>query len=509
MDSRMQRQLEAFTDGTFDVCIIGGGITGAGVALDAATRGWRVALIERGDFASGTSSASSKLIHGGLRYLEYGHFGLVHEALIERGRLLRNAPHLVEPLPFVLPFYAGQRLAPWQWRLGLTLYDLLAGRENIARSRPLSQRQMASAAPDLRVRGLCGGALFHDALMDDARLTIAALRTAAQHGAILANYVEAVGFEQHEGTIVGVWAEDRVGGRRLLIRTKAVLNAAGPGADAVCRLAGEDGGPNLEPTKGVHLIVEKRGHCAACLLLHPRDGRVFFVIPWYGKTLIGTTDTIPTGPDALQVRSDEIAYLLDGYNHYFEPSLGAADVMGSFAGLRPLIRASAGAPSARSREFRLHVGPGGLVTALGGKFTTFRQIAETIVDTLAVRLGKPRRCRTRDLPLAGTPPAPWPVFSQQMTESIVKCLPIGPDSAAHLVRRYGADVELVLKEAAKVSGGFERVHPDEPDLVGEQQWQRDEEMAIYADDFLLRRTRIGLWRPKVRHSEICTLKSVI
>jgi glycerol-3-phosphate dehydrogenase len=509
MDAGMQRQLETFTDGTFDVCIIGGGITGAGAALDAATRGWRVALIDRGDFASGTSSASSKLIHGGLRYLEYAHFGLVHEALVERGRLLRNAPHLVEPLPFILPFYSGQRLSPWQWRLGLTLYDLLAGRENIARSRPLARRHLASAAPGLRVRDLCGGALFHDALMDDARLTIAVLRTAARHGAIVANYAEAVGFERREGTIVGVWAEDRVGGRRLLIRSKAVLNAAGPGADAVCRLAGENGGPHLEPTKGVHLIVENRGHRAACLLLHPRDGRVFFVIPWYGKTLIGTTDTIPAGPDALQVQTDEITYLLDGYNHYFEPALGAADVMGSFAGLRPLLRAGTGSPSARSREFRLRVGPSGLVTALGGKFTTFRQIAETTVDALAVRVGKPRRCRTRDLPLVGTPAVPWPVFCKQITDSIVKRFPVRVDSAAHLVRRYGAEVERVLEGGAKVSRGSERVHPEEPDVVGEQQWQRGHEMAIYADDFFLRRTRIGLWRPEVRQSEICNLKSAI
>src|SRR4051794_9037612 len=169
----MKRQLEAFTDGTFDLCIVGGGITGAGVALDAAARGWRAALIERGDFASGTSSASSKLIHGGLRYLEYGQLGLVHEALRERGRLLRNAPHLVQPLPFVLPFYARQRIAPWKWRLGLTLYDLLAGQDNIARSRHLSARQIHSSAPSLRDRDLLGGVRFYDAQMDDARLCLA------------------------------------------------------------------------------------------------------------------------------------------------------------------------------------------------------------------------------------------------------------------------------------------------------------------------------------------------
>src|SRR5437016_5539915 len=171
----MKRHVDALAQGTFDLSIVGGGITGAGAALDAAARGWRVALIERGDFASGTSSASSKLIHGGLRYLEYGHLGLVHEALVERGRLLRNAPHLVQPLPFLVPFYTGQRVAPWQWRLGLTLYDLLAGKENITRSRRLSVRQIQTASPAMRCGGLTGGALYYDALMDDARLCLAVL----------------------------------------------------------------------------------------------------------------------------------------------------------------------------------------------------------------------------------------------------------------------------------------------------------------------------------------------
>jgi glycerol-3-phosphate dehydrogenase len=501
----MQRHLEAFTEETFDLCIIGGGITGAGVALDAATRGWRVALVERGDFASGTSSASSKLVHGGLRYLEYGHFALVHEALEERGRLLRNAPHLVEPLPFVLPFYSGQRIAPWKWRLGLTLYDLLAGRANIARSRRLSRRQIQASMPSIRADHLLGGALFYDALMDDARLCLAVLQTASRHGAVLANCVEAVDFEKSQGTIVGVWATDRSEPdaparetHRFLIRSRAVLNAAGPGADELCRLAGDAGTPHLQPTKGVHLIAPARGHGTACLLLHPRDGRVFFVIPWYGKTLIGTTDTFPEpGPNALQVEPGEIAYLLEAYNHYFEPALDAQDVMGTFAGLRPLHRARPGEPSSLSREFRLLDSPSGLVTALGGKFTTFRQMAETLTDFLGQRLGKPRRCRTRTLPLVGTPMTPWPVFLKEMTASIQKRYPIAADSAVHLLQRYGDQVEAVLERMRNAQNGFARVHAEEPDLLGEQCWQRDEEMAIFPADLLLRRTRIGMWRPEV------------
>jgi glycerol-3-phosphate dehydrogenase len=494
----MRRQIEAFTDGTFDVCIVGGGITGAGVALDAATRGWRVALIDKGDFASGASSASSKLIHGGLRYLEYGHLPLVHEALVERGRLLRHAPHLVEPLPFFIPFLASQRIAPWQWRLGMTVYDLLAGRANIARSRPVALREVRAALPALRDRACRGGAVYYDALMDDARLCLAVLQTAAEHGAVLANYVEAVGFEKPQGTIDSVVAHDRLSGRRFPIRARAFVNAAGPFADAVCSLAGEAVGAQLQPTKGVHLIAPAREHRMAALLLHPRDGRVFFVIPWFGKILVGTTDTIPEpGAGTLNVQPDEIEYLLEGYNHHFDPGLGAGDVMGSFAGLRPLLRAQAGAPSARSREFRLQISASGLITALGGKYTTFRQMAETITDVVGTRLGSSHRCRTHSLCIAGAPATPWPEFFEQTTAAIAQRHPLCPDSAAHLVRRYGDRVEQVLLALGRTPRGFDRVHPDEPDVMGEQTWQRDEEMAIFREDFLLRRSRIGMWRPEL------------
>jgi glycerol-3-phosphate dehydrogenase len=494
----MKRDIEAFTDGVFDLCIIGGGITGAGTALDAASRGWRVALIDQGDFASGTSSASSKLVHGGLRYLEYGHLFLVYEALHERGLLLRNAPHLVRPLPFILPFYSGQRVPAWKWRLGLTLYDLLAGRANIARSRLLSRHHLQASNPGLRGDNLLGGAVYHDALMDDARLCLAVLQTASRHGAVLANYTAAVGFEKQEGAIAGVRAHDQVGGKEFLIRSRAVLNAAGPWADAVCQLAGDAGGPRLQPTKGVHLIAPECGHLHAFTLLHPRDGRVFFVIPWLGKTLIGTTDTFPdAGPDALQVQPHEIAYLLEGYNHHFEPHLDVADVMGTFAGLRPLLRAQPGTPSSLSREFRLVSASSGLVTALGGKYTTFRHMAETIVDHIGRRLGKTARCRTRTLPLEGTPQEPWDAYFARTRAWIERQYPQAAASAPHLLHRYGDRVREVLTMIGKEPRGFERVHADEPDLVGEQRWQRDEEMALCGDDLFLRRSRIGMWRPEL------------
>ncbi len=491
----MKRLLDALTDESFDLAILGGGITGAGVAFDAATRGWRVALLDKGDFASGTSSASSKLIHGGLRYLEHGEFGLVHEALQERGRLLRSAPHLVRPLPFILPFYQGAAVPAWKWRLGLTVYDLLAGRANLHRSRPLSARLLRRGCPELRDVGLRGGALYHDAQMDDARLCLAVLRTAARHGAILANYVEAVGFEQSGGRMSAVRARDVLSGRELRVRARQVLNATGPWVDAVCRLAGDASGPHLQPTKGIHLLAPARHGAAAFLLLHPRDDRVFFVLPWYGRTLLGTTDTFPeSGPDDLRVRPEEIAYLLEGYDHYFTPGLTSGELVGSFAGLRPLIQQRPGAPSSLSREYRLFDSPGGLVSVAGGKYTTFRQMAEEITDALARRLGKRGRCRTRRLLLDGAPTEPWPIFAARASAALRQELPAA--AAWHLVERYGTAAFAVL-QYLRMPGGAERIHPDEPDLRGELAYQRDEEMALCPADHYLRRSRIGLFHPEL------------
>ncbi|MCI0683127.1 MAG: glycerol-3-phosphate dehydrogenase/oxidase [Gemmataceae bacterium] len=476
--------------------ILGGGINGAGVALDAAARGWRVALIDKGDFAAGTSSASSKLIHGGLRYLERGHVGLVYEALRERRWLGRAAPHLVRPLPFVLPYYQSGRLRPWQWRLGLTVYDLLAGADNLKRSRPLPAPQLRRLAPTLAPAGLLGGAAYYDALMDDARLCLAVVQTAVAHGACVANYVEAVAFEMAGGTIAGVQARDRVSGDTLVIRARQVVNAAGPWVDAVCRLAGDAAGPHLQPTKGVHVILPDCGLPAAFLLLHPRDGRVFFVIPWMGKTLLGTTDTVtPEGPDALAVAPEEIAYLRDGWAHYF-PVHASIPVLGSFAGLRPLIRAELGAtPSARTREYRVFTSPSGLVSVAGGKYTTFRAMAEDIVNLLGERLGRTSRCRTQRLLLHGTPSAPWEAFRKDATAKLTADLGLPDDVAGRLVDRYGVCVDDVARYLG-TPAERERLVEGEPELRGELAYQRAHEMAVFPADHVLRRTRVGLYCPQ-------------
>jgi glycerol-3-phosphate dehydrogenase len=494
----MKRTLAPLADGPFDLLVLGGGITGAGVALDAALRGLRTALIDRADFASGTSNASSKLVHGGLRYLEHGDFRLVYEALHERRRLLHNAPHLVRPLRFVLPFYRGARVPPWKWRAGLLLYDGLAGRGNLRRSRALPLARLRREFPGLHRDGLLGGAAYYDAQMDDARLCVAVLKTAARAGACLANYVEATAFETAGGRIAGVRARDHVGGTDFAIRAQVVLNATGPWVDRVCRLAGDDSGPHLRPTKGVHLVAPGCGLRAAFLLLHPDDGRVLFVIPWLGKTLIGTTDTDSDAPpDALAVTPAEVDYLLRAHNHYFSPSLAPGDVLGSFAGLRPLVRARPTDPSSLSREFRLFWSPSGLLTAAGGKYTTYRHMAEVITDAVAARLGRQTRCHTTNYALDGAPAVPWPEFEEAETKALASRHGLKEEAARHLVNRYGTRAADVAAYLVGDAGLAEPVVEGEPDLRGEFVYQREHEMAIRPEDYLLRRTRLGLFRPEL------------
>ncbi len=494
----MKRMPEALTDGAFDLLILGGGITGAGVALDAVLRGLRVALIDKSDFASGTSSHSSKLVHGGLRYLEHGDFHLVYEALHERGQLLSNAPHLVHPLRFVLPFYAGARVSSWKFRVGLVLYDLLAGARNIHRSRAISLAPLRREFPQLRSEGLSGGAEYFDAQMDDARLCLEVLRTAALHDAHVVNYVEAISFQFSAGVISGVRAIDRISGKELLISAKQILNATGPWGDAVRRLAGDDSEPLLRPTKGVHLILPNRGLSAAFLLLHPADGRVFFVLPFWNKMLIGTTDTVwDNSPDKLNVTSEDIEYLLTGFNHYFVPPLSASELLNSFAGLRPLIRSRPGQPSDLSREFQLHTSPSGLLTAAGGKYTTYRKMAEIITDTVVRRLGQSRRCRTRSFLLDGAPRQSWPQFRSSMIHGLTSNCALNEETAMHLVGRYGRRAGEVVDYLQRAPELSKQIVEDEPDILAELAYQHDHEMAVTPADSLLRRTHLGLFHPEL------------
>jgi glycerol-3-phosphate dehydrogenase len=283
-----------------------------------------------------------------------------------------------------------------------------------------------------------------------------------------------------------------------------ILNATGPWADQVRRLAGESSEPLLAPTKGAHLVAPGRGLESAFLLLHPRDGRVFFVLPWLGKTLIGTTDTdVEVTPEQMSVTNEDVDYLLEGHNHHFRPSLARGDLLGTFAGIRPLLRSRPGEPSSRSREWKLVTGPTGLISVVGGKWTTYRMMAEQITDVVMRRLGRRGRCRTRSLPLDGTPNRPWPMFEPAATAALSRRYGLPEASARHLVRRYGRrcdEVARLLKPALA-----RPIVEGEPDLLVEFAYQREHEMAVRPEDFLLRRTRLGLFHPDLLRSGVLAM----
>ncbi len=376
------------------------------------------------------------------------------------------------------------------------LYDLLAGSGNLRRSKGCSVMRLGGDFPHLRREGLTGGAEYADAQMDDARLCIEVIHTAAQEGAVVANHLEAVGFDLSSPFVDAV---DRLTGRQVRIRARVVVNAAGPWADTLRKRAGEDTRePLLAATKGVHLIAPDRGLPAALLLLHPRDGRVFFVLPWLGKTLVGTTDTEHAGPpDDLAVTDSEIDYLLEGHNHYLRPALERSDLLGMFAGLRPLLHSRPGEPSARSREFRVLTGPTGMITVAGGKYTTYRGMAETVTDTVMQRLGRQAPCRTRSFPLVGTPRGEWALYEREAIPRLCRRAGLDEGTARHLVRRYGTRAnEVVLRIERKPELARPMIE-GEPDILAEMEYQRDHEMAVLPEDYFLRRTRLGMYRPEV------------
>jgi len=389
----------------WDLVIVGGGATGLGIAVDAATRGYRTALLEQADFAAGTSSKSTKLIHGGVRYLRGGEVGLVRESLRERGRLLRNAPGLVTELAFVVPAYRWYERA--FYGVGLTLYDALAGRAGIGKTGHLSRDAVATAIPNIGRRGLRGGTLYYDAQFDDARLCIALVKTAVERGAAVANRVRVTALEKNAGRVAGVMAEDLVGGGTLRLSAKAVINATGVFTDQVRHLDDPTASDIVEPSQGIHLVLDARflGGETAMMIPATSDGRVLFVIPWMGRVLLGTTDTAGVSA-SLDPRplEEEIDYLLAHVGPYLHERPTRADVRATFAGLRPLVKpkTARGGTASISRSHDLFVSDSGLVTMTGGKWTTYRQMAEDGVDRAATVAGLPTiPCCTHDLTLLG------------------------------------------------------------------------------------------------------------
>lgn len=372
---------------TWDLAVVGGGATGLGVALDAAARGYSVLLLESHDFAGGTSSRSTKLLHGGVRYLAQGNLSLVREALHERSTVLHNAPHLASKLSFVMPSYAW-----WQtpfYGIGLKLYDLLAGGAGLGATKFLSRAQAQAALPNLRAAGLWGGVQYWDAQFDDARLALALARTAAREGALLLNYCEVTALQHEGGRVAGLRCRDTISGREHAVRARCVVNATGVWVDGLRQLDGASLGqpvqPVVSPSQGVHVVVDRSflpgGH--ALLVPHTADGRVLFAVPWLGKLILGTTDTpredLPREPRPLR---RELNFILGEAGRYLARAPTPADVLSIWVGLRPLVRPHDRHDAATrqlSREHTVLVSPSGLVSVTGGKWTTYRAMAEDVL----------------------------------------------------------------------------------------------------------------------------------
>ena len=399
----MLRALATRGEEPWDVCIIGGGATGLGVAVDAASRGFSTLLLEQYDFAKGTSSRSTKLVHGGVRYLQQGNIKLVMEALHERGILRRNAPHLVKDLSFIVPNYKWWE-GPY-YGLGLKVYDWMSGRLGLGPSRLLSREETLELAPTLDGEGLRGGVLYHDGQFDDARLAISLAMTAASQGGVLLNYCSVSGLVKAGEKVTGVAGFDKISGTSFSINARVVVNATGVFTDAVLQMDEPGSEPIIAPSQGVHIVLDKHflpGE-AAILVPHTDDGRVLFAVPWHDKIIIGTTDTpvreVTAEPRALP---GEIDFILQQIGRYLTKPPSRADIRSVFAGLRPLVQRSGRKTAELSRDHLISVSTSGLITVTGGKWTTYRRMAEDTVNTAIARAGLPERpCRTAELMIHG------------------------------------------------------------------------------------------------------------
>jgi glycerol-3-phosphate dehydrogenase len=489
----------------FDVVVIGGGITGAGVALDAATRGYSVALVERDDWSCGTSSRSSKMIHGGLRYLQSFDLGLVREALLERQLMVKLAPHLVKPLPFLVPAFEGGR-PDFRIGVGLNMYDVMASRRrrhrrrarreaaeegleywSPERHRVIPDEEVVKLLPALEPRTPTAAYLFYDCQTDDSRLVLTVLGEAERFGAVCVNGADVVELIEEEGRAAGVICREQESDERFAVAAENVVNATGVWADLLRpeELHEEEDVPVIRPSRGTHIVIDRsKLPLNAAAIVPAGGGRTIFALPWLGQSLIGTTDKDYEGslehpnPDAADVE-----YLLDAVNRYFERELDFEDVVGAYAGVRPLI--SDGDPKKSvdiSRRAELYETSSGMVTITGGKLTTWRRMAKMVVDRLAEREFREAPCRTHEISLG------HPVEVEELAS------PPGIDqrSLEHLAARYGLFAENVLKLCVQRPELAEPILPGMPDLLVEAVVAARHEQARSVADVLLRRTRLGL-----------------
>jgi glycerol-3-phosphate dehydrogenase len=502
------RALEALADESFDLVVVGGGITGAGVALDAAARGYTVALLEKADYASGTSSRSSKLVHGGLRYLQNFDLGLVREALLERQLLVKLAPHLVRPLQMVVPAFEGAR-PDRMVGVGLNLYDVMAverrrgrrqrrargGEEDSgpdeswspARHRMISGADVVELLPALAGREPTGGYLFYDCQTDDARLVLTVLGEAERFGAVCANGVEVLELVEEDGRAVGVRARETASGGELVVRAGTVVNATGVWADRLRpdELHDEAEVPRIRPSRGTHITLDQADlPLQAGAIVPAGGGRTIFALPWLGRTLIGTTDNDYEGSlDHVQPSADDIVYLLGAVNGFFGCDLGEGDITGAYAGVRPLISTGDSKKSVDiSRKAELYETSSGMITITGGKLTTWRRMAKQTVDRIVERDALEAPCRTHEIPL-GQAVAP---------DELERVEGVPEESYAALAGRYGHAAGDVLKIAAERGELTQPIVPGLPDLLAEAVQAARSEQARNVGDVLLRRTRLGL-----------------
>lgn len=459
------------TEGKWDVIIIGGGATGLGIAVDAASRGYKTLLLEKDDFAHGTSSRSTKLVHGGVRYLEQGNISLVFEALRERGILMKNAPHLVHKQPFMVPHY--KRWRGFYYWVGLKLYDLLAGRFGIGPSKHLSKKEAVDMVPKIASDRLRGGVLYYDGHFDDSRLAINLAQTSAEQGGTLINYMKVTGLVKNDDKVVGVEATDELTGEEYSIKGRAVINATGVFTDEI--LAMDDSMTNsvIAPSQGIHIVIDREflSSDTAVMIPETKDGRVLFAIPWYDKVMIGTTDTpvdeVSSEPEAME---SEIDYILEHIDEYLAKKPTRSDIKSVFAGLRPLVKnGDEDNTSEISRDHSLFVTPSGLITIAGGKWTTYRKMAEDVVDRASETAElEEKECVTKELKIHG-----W-----------------NPDVDSNdSLDLYGDDRNHIEKIVEMYPEYGEHLHDRLPYIKAEVIWAARNEMAMTVEDFNSRRTR--------------------
>jgi glycerol-3-phosphate dehydrogenase len=508
---RRADQVERLRTELFDLVIVGGGITGAGIALDAATRGLRVALVEKYDFASGTSSRTTKLIHGGLRYLAQRWFRLTREALAERSVLQQLAPHLVEPIPFVYPIY-NKRFEVWRVNTGLWLYDLMAGLRRTKVHRRLSRDETLRRVPGLKAEGLRASFVYYDARTDDSRLVVEVLKAAVSYGAVVANYVAAETIAEDEFGLRGITARDLVSGEVFPVRGFKVVLATGIWLNELLSAGGWNQ-PRVRPAKGVHLVVprERLGSDMAVVFPTP-DNRLMFVVPWQGQTLVGTTDTDYAGPlDAPRADDGDVSYILAVVNAAFPGlNLTPSDIISVMAGLRPLVDTGESTTANVSREDRVFEAPNGVVAIAGGKLTTYRRMGRKVVDLVVNRLRdegrlrKKARSRTADVLIGGYPERPrrrvgrllriprLPRFARRRPATLPIAPPsLTPETGRRLWRTYGANWQAIVDLVGENPSLGTPVIPGLDILRAELVFAVRHEMAQTLLDILARRTHLA------------------